>query len=32
LSKVREERDEVKRAWLFKGKDVISFFDPHSKT
>ena len=32
LSKVRATRDEGKRAWLFKGKDVIAFFGPHSKT
>jgi hypothetical protein len=32
LLKVREARDEGKRAWLFKGKVVISFFGPHSKT
>jgi hypothetical protein len=32
LSKVREARDEGKRAWLFKGKVLISFSGPHSKT
>jgi hypothetical protein len=32
MSKVRAARDEGKRAWLFKGKVVISFFGPHSKT
>jgi hypothetical protein len=32
MSKVREARDEGKRAWLFKGKVVIAFFGPHSKT
>jgi hypothetical protein len=32
LLKVRAARDEGKRAWLFKGKDVIAFFIPHSKT
>jgi hypothetical protein len=31
MSKVRTTRDEGKRAWLFKGKDVIAFFSPHSK-
>jgi hypothetical protein len=31
MSKVREARDEGKRAWLFKGKVVIAFFGPHSK-
>jgi hypothetical protein len=32
LLKVRATRDEGKRAWLFKGKVVISFFGSHSKT
>jgi hypothetical protein len=32
LLKVREARDEGKRAWLFKGKVVIAFFGSHSKT
>ena len=32
MSKVRAARDEGKRAWLFKGKVVIAFFGPHSKT
>jgi hypothetical protein len=32
LSKVRAARDEGKRAWLFKGKVVIAFFSPLSKT
>ena len=32
FSNVRATRDEGKRAWLFKGKVVISFFGPHSKT
>jgi hypothetical protein len=32
LSKVRAAMDEGKRAWLYKGKDVIAFFGPHSKT
>jgi hypothetical protein len=32
LLKVRETRDEGKRAWLFKGKAVITFFGSHSKT
>jgi len=32
LLKVRAARDEGKRAWLFKGKVVISFFSSHSKT
>jgi hypothetical protein len=32
MSKVRTTRDEGKRAWLFKGKVVIAFFSPHSKT
>jgi hypothetical protein len=32
MSKVRTARDEGKRAWLFKGKVVIAFFGPHSKT
>jgi hypothetical protein len=31
LLKVREAMDEGKRAWLFKGKFVISFFGSHSK-
>jgi hypothetical protein len=32
LLKVRAARDEGKRAWLFKGKVIIAFFGPHSKT
>ena len=28
ISKVRATRDEGKRAWLYKGKAVISFFGP----
>jgi hypothetical protein len=32
MSNVRKTRDEGKRASLFKGKVVISFFIPHSKT
>jgi hypothetical protein len=32
MSKVRTTRDEGKRAWMFKGKVVIAFFCPHSKT
>jgi hypothetical protein len=32
MSNVRAARDEGKRAWFFKGKVVISFFGPHSKT
>jgi hypothetical protein len=32
MSKVRTARDEGKKAWLFKGKVVIAFFSPHSKT
>jgi hypothetical protein len=31
LLKVRAARDEGKRAWLFKGKTVISIFGPHFK-
>lgn len=31
MEKVRVERDEGKRAWLFKGKDVIASFSLHSK-
>ena len=31
LSKVRAERDESKRAWLYKGKAVIAVFGPPSK-
>jgi hypothetical protein len=32
LSKFRATRDDGKMAWLFKGKAVIAFFGPHSKT
>lgn len=29
--KVREARDECKRAWIYKGKVVIARFEPPSK-
>ena len=32
MSKVREARDEGKRAWIYKGKAVIARFGPPSKT
>jgi hypothetical protein len=32
LSKVRAARDDGKRAWLLKGKVVVAFLGPHSKT
>ncbi|XP_057854166.2 uncharacterized protein LOC131064153 [Cryptomeria japonica] len=32
LAKVRAARDEGKRVWLYKGKAVIAYFGPHSKT
>jgi len=32
MSKVRETRDEGKRAWIYKGKVVIAHFGPPCKT
>jgi hypothetical protein len=32
MTKFRAERDEGKRAWIYKGKDVIAQFGPPSKT
>ena len=32
MSKVREIRDEGKRDWIYKGKNVIAQFGPPLKT
>lgn len=31
ISKVKVERDEGKKSWIYKGKIVIVHFRPHSK-
>lgn len=32
MKKLRAVRDDGKRAWLYKAKVVIAFFDPHSNS